>query len=186
MSDLLALADRVLSRVGRRESSAGPRSFQHCPTVPVPGSGTAGQSEEDGRNLRLSAVPRPSLHSPQAEHPSRPPGRSVSARGHPAGHAGQLLPAFAEQVAEEVAGRAGVATEGRRLAMVPVDAETLAEWEGELAGLLAAAPGQTITDSERARAYFLAEARRRPADGILAPCSREHANVGPPSLPAIV
>lgn len=47
------------------------------------------------------------------------------------------------------------------LPTAPLDDATLAAWEAELAGLLAAAPAQRITDQDRAAAYFAAEARRR-------------------------
>ncbi len=47
------------------------------------------------------------------------------------------------------------------LPTVALDAATLAAWEGELAGLLAAAPGQMATHRELAAAYFAVEARRR-------------------------
>ncbi|WP_288049840.1 hypothetical protein [Acidiphilium sp.] len=57
--------------------------------------------------------------------------------------------------------RATIAAEGAPAATVPLDAETLAAWEAELAALLAAAPAQRITNPGPAAAYFTAEARRR-------------------------
>lgn len=79
-------------------------------------------------------------------------------------------PASPEQAEAERQDRAAVAAEGAAPASAAqsaapvtavVGADLLAAWERELAGLLAAAPGQRITDPERAADYFRAEARRR-------------------------
>ena len=66
-----------------------------------------------------------------------------------------------DQAEAERQDRAAIAAEGAPIATAPVDLETLAAWEAELAELLAAAPAQTVTASERARVYFAAEAKRR-------------------------
>jgi hypothetical protein len=62
---------------------------------------------------------------------------------------------------KQAADRAAIAAHPPPAATVPVEAETLAAWEAELAGLLAAAPGQRITDPDKAALYFASEARRR-------------------------
>ena len=73
-----------------------------------------------------------------------------------------LRPASPEQAEAERQDRAAISAEGAPAPTVPVDAGTLAAWEAELAGLLATAPAQRITDPERAASYyFAAEARRR-------------------------
>lgn len=78
MPDLLALAASVLAR--------------HCPTVPALSGGTVGQSAENPRFLRISAVPAPTARERRAGHPEAttiaavPP---VPVGGTPAGHLGQ-------------------------------------------------------------------------------------------------
>lgn len=73
----------------------------------------------------------------------------------------RLAPASPEQAAAERQDREAIAAEGAPAAMMPLDAETLAAWEVELAGLLLLQPAQRITDPARAATYFAAEARRR-------------------------